>query len=846
MEAIGEEQQQIILEFVSESLETLDSVEPILIDLSSVDQAEVIKETIDLIFRPFHSLKGGAGFLNLMTIQKITHTAETLLQHFRTDADLWEPRYAEVLVYSCDLLRKMLQQVESQFQDEGFDEEASALIENLEEHLADFTEDQNQEKATQIPISSEGGGSNPEVMPLTEVLTQSANFLQNLVQHHWELFDKKKAYLEVKTLIEALEYQAEFEDDDDADDLFFLPNDPNARPKLAPEPEPPPLPPKPKPAKVDYNIPKEQMKLFVEEVLEHLEAAEGAFLVLDKLGEEVDTQEYLQSAFRSFHTIKGNAGFLFLKPMEDLSHKAESLLDAIQKKKSPASGENVQKILETIDVLREGTMALSRDEELDFERFEKAEAWFSEEGGEKKIEAESAQEEAPAPPKPTETIEAPEPEASKTEEAKTVIQPAEVVKPPSQSPPAPTPPPQKQTSPRSALPIRAQDIRVNLYKMDKLIDLVGELVISEAMISHHPDLERVELEGLKNATGQLHRNMRELQEVAMSMRMMPISSLFRKMVRVVHDVSKKLEKNTTLKLLGEDTEVDKTVIEQVTDPLLHIIRNAVDHGLEIPAERVISGKLENGTIQLEARHVGNEVWIIIEDDGRGMNRENILAKAKAKGLIADDTDLPDEDVWKLVLEPGFSTSEVVTDFSGRGVGMDVVKKNIEKLRGTVDIRSQAGKGSTVTLRIPLTLSIIDGLLVRVGDVSYALPTVSIKETLKPEMRNVKRMMDGSEVLRLRDRLIPIVRLHKLYYTQPDSDVLANGMLLVIDQSTQLFCLFVDAVLGQQQVVVKGLPKSMNNVPHLAGCTILGNGQVGLILDASSLANIVSKSKNESK
>ncbi len=334
----------------------------------------------------------------------------------------------------------------------------------------------------------------------------------------------------------------------------------------------------------------------------------------------------------------------------------------------------------------------------------------------------------------------------------------------------------------------------------------------------------------------------------MSMRMVPVSATFRRMIRVVRDISRKLGKQVELEIQGEHTEVDKTLVEKIADPMLHLIRNSMDHGLEPPEERKAAGKDPTGRVLLNARHVGNEVWISVSDDGRGLHRGKILKKAMERGLISQEQAdaLPDEEVWKLIMEAGFSTAEKVTDVSGRGVGMDVVKQNIESLRGSVDVAATTGKGSVFTLRIPLTLSIIDGLLVRVGATCYALPTITIQETLRPNSRNITRTMDGSEMLRIREQLLPIVRLHEVYGITPDTEYLTQGMLLVIEQASERFALFVDAVMGQQQIVVKALPESMNEVEHLSGCTILGDGQVGLIVDVGSLAQQVSNNKKNQK
>lgn len=386
--------------------------------------------------------------------------------------------------------------------------------------------------------------------------------------------------------------------------------------------------------------------------------------------------------------------------------------------------------------------------------------------------------------------------------------------------------------------VTRQDIRVDLQKLDDLINLVGELVIAEAMVTRNPDLQGLELENFERASHHLHRITSDLQDVSMAVRMVPLSATFRKMIRLVHDLSRKAGKQVALELVGEETEVDKTVIEQIGDPLVHIVRNSIDHGLEPPAERIKLGKPETGKITIEARHEGGEVWILITDDGRGLNREKILKRGIERGLIkGDGSDLRDDDIYKLIFEPGFSTADKITDISGRGVGMDVVKKNIEKLKGRVEVKTKAGQGTTVILHIPLTLAIIDGMLVRVGRAIYTLPTLSIRETFKPAPESITVTMDGQEVVRVREELIPVVRLHELYRQPSDAVELKDGILIIVGSQDQAVCLFVDDILGQQEIVIKGLSNFLGTARGISGCTILGNGDISLILDVAGLVEM---------
>ncbi|MCK5404212.1 MAG: chemotaxis protein CheA, partial [Desulfobulbaceae bacterium] len=383
-----------------------------------------------------------------------------------------------------------------------------------------------------------------------------------------------------------------------------------------------------------------------------------------------------------------------------------------------------------------------------------------------------------------------------------------------------------------------QDIRVDLDKLDSLINLIGEMVIAENMVIHNPDLLGLELENFNKAGQHLIKIVRELQEMAMTIRMIPVSGLFRRMMRLVHDLSRKSGKKVDLELIGETTEMDKTVIEKITDPLVHLIRNSMDHGIEDPEGRKQADKSETGLITLSASHEEGNVLITIVDDGQGLAKDKILAKAIDRGLLEDDgSHMSDKEVFNLIFLPGFSTAEKVTDVSGRGVGMDVVRQNLEAIKGKVEIVSTEGKGTTIILRIPLTLAIIDGMLVRTGKSHYIVPILSIRESFQPETDAITVSPDGQELVRVRENLLPIVRLHELHNVTPDTRELEKGILIVLEAGEEKTCLFVDELMGQQQTVIKGLSNYIsktNNIRGVSGCTILGNGEVCLIIDVRSL------------
>ena len=380
-------------------------------------------------------------------------------------------------------------------------------------------------------------------------------------------------------------------------------------------------------------------------------------------------------------------------------------------------------------------------------------------------------------------------------------------------------------------------ISVNIHKMNKLMDVVGELVISESMVTQNPDLKGLELESFKKAARHLRKITGELQDIVMSMRMVPLSTTFQKMNRIVRDMSKKLEKDIVFEITGEETEVDKNIIEHISDPLIHLIRNAIDHGIETREERISVGKGEMGKITLEAKNSGGDVWIILKDDGRGLDKDRIIRKAIENNILYQPaSDMTDKEIYSIILLPGFSTKEEVTEFSGRGVGMDVVKKNIDKIGGTVQIDSNPGTGTTFSIKIPLTLAIMDGMTVRVGLATYTIPTVSIRESLKIRQNDVISDPDKNEMIMIRGQCYPILRLHKIFNVKAGTGKLEEGILILVESENESVCVFVDNLIGEQQVVVKALPQYIKQVQGISGCTLLGDGSISLIIDIASLIN----------
>lgn len=386
-------------------------------------------------------------------------------------------------------------------------------------------------------------------------------------------------------------------------------------------------------------------------------------------------------------------------------------------------------------------------------------------------------------------------------------------------------------------------ISVDVVKLDKMMDLMGEMVIAEAMVTQNPELKAMQLNSFYKAAHQLRKITSEMQDMVMSIRMVPLSATFNKMHRIVRDMKRKLGKEVELILIGESTEVDKNIIEHISDPLMHLVRNAVDHGIEATEIRIANGKPSSGQVTIEAKNAGSDVLVSVRDDGSGLNKEMILQKAKEVGLISRlDKEMTDREIYNLIFQPGFSTNNSVTEFSGRGVGMDVVIKNLETVGGSVSIDSTEGIGTITTLKIPLTLAIIDGMNIRVGNAKYTLPIISIQETFRAKGKDIIKDSEGNEMIMVRGECYPILRLHKLYDVKTDITDLSKGIMLMVEQDDKCLCIFIDELLGQQQVVVKALPNYIKNIKRiegLAGFTLLGDGSISLILNIGGLFNLKS-------
>ncbi len=612
--------------------------------------------------------------------------------------------------------------------------------------------------------------------------------------------------------------------------------------------------------------------VFIEESHEHLDDIERLLMALDIAKPDL---EELNSIFRAAHSIKGGSGIFGFEALISVTHVMENLFDKARQSQFTFSSQVIDELLHAVDVLRTLLNSYSDGAEPDWTVVQqttvRVEALLhpttqTDEGFGLFAEEPAATEEGfgffqtPVVQDDVEGFgffdEIPQtgqaqtddsgfgffaPEALSTAQA-VVDLVAEDRKLRANVAPAALPEPAPKATAKAATPsksesLEANSIRVDIAKVDNLVNLAGELVITQSMLNLlGADVEGPLAERLQTALAELERNTRELQESIMSIRMLPLSFVFNRFPRVVRDLSHKLHKQVELVIEGGQTEIDKGLIERLVDPLTHLVRNSLDHGIEVPAVRRERGKDELGTLTLRAEQKGGNIIISVIDDGGGLNRERILAKAAEKGI-----DLPenptDQQVWQLIMAAGFSTAAEVTDVSGRGVGMDVVKRNIESMGGRLDIESSAGFGSTFQIRLPLTLAILDGMSVAVADQLFIIPLVNIIESVQPAKDQLKNI-SNQQMLELRDAYWPIVKLHEVMGIHGAKMKSDEAILVLIETTKTRFALQVDDLIGQQQVVIKSLEQHYRRVPGVAGATIMGDGSVALILDVESLSTQV--------
>lgn len=573
------------------------------------------------------------------------------------------------------------------------------------------------------------------------------------------------------------------------------------------------------------------LKDFITEGLEYIGEIELNILNLEQ---EPDNKDYINAIFRPFHSVKGVASFLNLDGIRTLAHDLETLLDKARNEALAVTPELIDLILDGSDTLKAMIGQLRDDQE-----GREATELIDTSDIVRRIKLAEQGADLPKEPKKLGTILVEEGVINEDELQGALER--------SQAPPSrklgQTLISEGMASPKDvtrALRKQAQQvtdsntIRVDIKKLDDLIDMVGELVITQSMIRQSETLKSLGDRKIVRDISLLESITSELQRSSTVLRMIPIKQTFQRMSRLVRDLSKNSGKLVNVVTVGEDTEIDRNMVDEIYNPLVHMIRNAVDHGMEMPEDRIKAGKPERGTIKLRAFHRGGNIVLEIADDGRGLNREKICQKAIKNGLISPTDALTDQEVNRLILLPGFSTAEKITDVSGRGVGMDVVKQAVEKLRGKMDIQSTEGAGTTFVTSFPLTMAIIDGMIVKVGSERYILPTVAIRQLIRPDRAAYNCIVGEAETINVMGRLLPLVRLHTLFDIEPVNRNPWEATLVVMEGEKRSKCLLVDEILGKEEVVIKNLGESLKRIKGVSGGAILGDGNVGLILDPEGL------------
>lgn len=565
-------------------------------------------------------------------------------------------------------------------------------------------------------------------------------------------------------------------------------------------------------SKAAFDCDPELLAEFISDSDEHLTTAEEQLLVIEG---DPGNAEALNAIYRAFHTVKGLSSFLGLEEARNLAHQAESMLNMARDGQLKLSGDTFEVALASIDGLRLQV------------RF--AENWLRTGGS---LGAD------PELPRLLTAIQAVTSGSTSVDTAAISKKRASDTEVAEQHPPASSS--MSSSASRGAAPTQVKEtIKVDRDRLDKLINVIGELVIGQAMVEQEIADWQLATSNESFAISQLNKTVRDLQELSLSLRMVPVGSVFNKMARIVRDLGRKLDKEIVFRTEGDDTELDKTVVDQIGDPLLHMVRNAADHGIETKEDRLAAGKPAHGTVVLRAYHQGGNIYLEITDDGKGLDSEALLRKAIERGIVAEGESLTEAEIQNLIFAPGFSTAKQVTDVSGRGVGMDVVRRNVESLQGSVSVQSTKGLGSTITIRLPLTLAILDGLSIRLGDDVYIVPILSVVESFSPAPGDVKKVGGKGEVVVVRGEVVPLLRLERLLgcpsrtkRQRPD-----EPLVVIVEDRGKKYALLVDELLGQSQVVIKNLETNYQKVEGLAGATILGDGRVAMILDVFGLVSL---------
>lgn len=768
---------EILSSFLVEAHDHLDDIEERILDL----EKNYDEQTVHDIFRSMHTIKGVSSFIGLSKIKGFSHRLETVLNAMRTGDLETEDEIVDILLNGGDVLQQMVSDIEQQAQ--NLDTKSGEAV--IFEGRVDTSEiDERLEPYLKKIESDEAGGKETK----GETTTGGASTAGASSAEKSEVPKPSKPTKE-KSLTEEL-------------------------------------------------ISPEMVQKFVEETSDLVDTAENSMLQLEKDPTHTGS---IEEAFRAIHTVKGNAGFFGFAMLEKMCMGIEGILDTLRTGARKPDAQIVNLLLQSIDGLNATLQKVHSGEIMPGELSEESDvsaqkAVASKEEGDYKplgdmlVDMGIASQEAV-----DQALDIQRMRLGEILVEQGAAEEQEVEKALEQQ--GKTPPEKKDQF--ANYRIKRRDIRVDTDRLDKLFDLMGELITAEAMVLNNPELEDHDMPNFERSANYLSKISREMQEITMAMRMIPLEGLFSKMRRLVRDLSKKFEKPINLEISGEDTEMDRTVMEEISDPLVHIIRNALDHGIESAEKRKAAGKPETGTVRLGAGYEGNEIWITVSDDGGGLKRDVIIERSLDRGLIqGNPEEMKDEDVWKLVFEPGFSTAETVSEISGRGVGMDVVKKNIEKLRGKIDIKSVEGEGSTFVLKIPLTLAIIDGITFVVGPQLYSLPITDVIQFHKASEVEITQTSTEDIVINLREEVIPVVKLYSFFKIETSKKQVEDGIVIVVQARDRKLAILVDEVIGYRQIVIKSLPSYMKDIRALSGCSIMSDGKVSLIIDTGALISYV--------
>ncbi|MBN2442927.1 MAG: chemotaxis protein CheA [Spirochaetales bacterium] len=824
----------LIKEFVTETKEHLESLQTDLLALES-QKEKPHKELIDNIFRVIHTIKGNAGFFQLINIGELSHVMEAILSRVRTGKIIPDSDIVDILLGGIDLVDELINDIE---QSDIKDISGKIAVLNRILHDTQVPDSKHIKESPVTLVDNLGNTLHQQIdRQVLDMIPRHHDYLYCIKYDLKVLLDEKKitpvtlinkliktgnillakVNTPFKDLHEGLPVEMQYcilystvLDPDIIADAVCASPDKIQQVDL-----------KKLQSRISENdlITDELVNKFISETTDFLDKIENYILEIE--GSPGNT-EAVGEAFRLIHSIKGNAGFFNYSEIEQQTMRIESILSEIRENKATITASTISTLLNLLDTIKRFVNSISdKTKDPDESRgkhkllgkilvdmgvisedvLEVALKKQDRKLGEILIDENHVSEEAV-----NRAIDLQHKEGG------------------------------NENVNYSYYAVKKWDIRVDMEKLDSLFNLMGELVTAEAMVINHPDLKKIEMPGFVSSASYLSKITREMQEIILSVRMVPLEGLFNKMRRLVRDLSAQFHKQINFIISGQETEMDRSILEMLSDPLIHLIRNSIDHGIEDSQRRIMQGKSEEGVIHLDAKYEGNEIWITIEDDGAGLCREKIIQRALRMGLLTEDnTGIPDHEVWQLIFKPGFSTAEKVSKISGRGVGLDVVKRNIDKLRGKISVSGKEGEGTSIVLKIPLTLAIIDGVVVKVGNLTLAIPINDISEFHKAADSQITVTDGKKEVLKLRERIIPIINLSTYFKVSPAFHSTAEGIIVISGDSDRNYAGFlVDEILSFQQIVIKALPDYLDTMRGVSGCTISNGGEVNLIIDTHTI------------